>query len=400
MIEITKEDILSFDVYGLLREVKAIKDKNDAVLDATGARFNIFKILGVNQHETTHSKIIASFLNPKGTHGMKERFLELFLSECFSEDELLEFNFDCKNAVLKTESYAPTEEKQGRIDIFISSGSKCIVIENKLLAGDQNHQLKRYAEYSKKNFAEFKILYLTKDRHEASSQSGDGVDYKIISYREEILRWIENCCAESAKFPLVRETLVQYANLIRHYTGESMSAKATNEIINTIANEENIRIAQLIVKNYKKAKIQIAQELLYDFGKIERILRKVFGLGYKRSEKGKIGSKDFLVRFDIEGIADVRIAILFGDSATEKEELKRLKINLEFKGGKNSTEEEKSATIEKYRTLLADIPHQVNPTEYSAWRMQFEPWETCKTGILNCFEQMLNCLKNSLEKQI
>ena len=45
---------------------------------------------------------------------------------------------------------------------------------------------------------------------------------------------------------------------------------------------------------------------------------------------------------------------------------------------KNSTGEEKSATIEKYRTLLADIPHQVNPTEYSAWRIQFEPWETCK----------------------
>ena len=110
----------------------------------------------------------------------------------------------------------------------------------------------------------------------------------INSYKEEILNWLEKCCSASSKFPLVRETLVQYANLIRNYTGESMGAKATNEIINTIANEENIRIAQLIVKNYKKAKIQIAQELLYDFGEIERILRKVFGLGYKRSEKGKI----------------------------------------------------------------------------------------------------------------
>lgn len=398
MIEIIKEDILSFDVYGLLREVKAIKDKNDAVLDATGARFNIFKILGVNQHETTHSKIIASFLNPKGTHGMKERFLELFLSECFSEDELLEFNFDCKNAVLKTESYAPTEEKQGRIDIFISSGSKCIVIENKLLAGDQNHQLKRYAEYSKKNFAEFKILYLTKDRHEASSQSGDGVDYKIISYREEILHWIENCCAESAKFPLVRETLVQYANLIRHYTGESMSAKATNEIINTIANDENIKIARLIVKNYKDAKIAIAHELLDKFGKIENLLTKYFGLGYQWSEKGKLGSKDFIVRYDIDGIEDVRIAVLFGDSTTEKEELVRLKINLEFKCGKTTPETEKVAAIERYRTLLADIPHQVNPTDFSAWRMQFEPWETQKNEILDTFEKMLEILKNNLDK--
>ena len=64
----------------------------DAVLDATGGRFNIFQILGVKQHETTHSKIIAAFLNPRGTHGIKERFLELFLEESFSEQFLI-FSF-------------------------------------------------------------------------------------------------------------------------------------------------------------------------------------------------------------------------------------------------------------------------------------------------------------------
>ena len=208
MSKITEEHILSFDVYGLLKEVKAIKVKNDAVLEATGGRFNIFQILGVNQHETTHSKIIASFLSPKGTHGMKERFLELFLAECFSEEEVCDFNFDCKNAVVNTESYAPTGEIQGRIDILISSGAKHIVIENKLLAGDQSHQLKRYAEWSENNSADFKILYLTKDGHEASEQSGGGIEYKKISYGKEILNWIENCCAESAKFPLVRQYVV------------------------------------------------------------------------------------------------------------------------------------------------------------------------------------------------
>lgn len=335
MSEITEEDILSFDVYGLLKEVKAIKAKNDAVLEATGGRFNIFQILGVNQHETTHSKIIASFLNPKGTHGMKERFLELFLAECFSEEDVCDFNFDCKNAVVNTESYAPTGEIQG------------------------------------------------------------GIEYKKISYGKEILNWIENCCAESAKFPLVRETLVQYANLIRYYTGESMSAKAANEIINTIANDENIGIAQLIVKNYQNAKNKIAYELLYEFGEFEKIARKTFGLNYKRNEKGKLGSKDFIIRYDIEGIEDVRIAILFGDSVTEKEKLIRLKINLEFRDGKNTPEKEKTAALEKYRNLLADIPHQVNPSEYSAWRMQFEPWETQKSEIVECFDKMAITLKNT-----
>ena len=393
-MDITKEDIQSFDVYGLIKQVKAIKEKNDAVLDATGGRFNIFQILGVKQHETTHSKIIAAFLNPRGTHGIKERFLELFLEESFSEEDLQDFNYDSKNAIVKTESYAPSDGTQGRIDILITSGAKGIIIENKLLAGDQKHQLKRYCEYAGKKLSDFKILYLTKDGHEASLQSGSGIEYKTISYKKEILNWLENCCAESARFPLVRETLVQYANLIRNYTGESMSAKATNEIINVIANDENIEFARLIVNNYRNAKIKIANALLGEFGEVEKLLRKYFELNFKRTEKGKIGNKDFILRYEIDGIEDVRLAFSFGDSVTEKEELKCLKINLEFKDGKNTSDEEKSSSIEKYRVLLADISNPTGETEFSAWRTKFEIWETKRNEILTCVERILENVKN------
>lgn len=211
------------EIQNLLLQVKAIKQKSDAVLDATGGRFNIFKILDVNQYETIHSKIIASFLNPKGTHGMKSRFLELFIQEC----ELESFCFNCENATVITEASAPTEWTNGRIDILIKSNSKMIIIENKLLAKDQPQQLKRYDEWAKKNSFQYKILYLTKDEHEASNQSGDGVEYKTISYPREITNWLEKCCLESAKYPLVRETIVQYKNLIEHYTGGSMTQQAT-----------------------------------------------------------------------------------------------------------------------------------------------------------------------------
>ena len=50
------------------------------------------------------------------------------------------------------------------------------------------------------------IIYISKDGHEASSQSGNGVEYRTIFYRNEVLNCLENCCAESAKFPMVRET--------------------------------------------------------------------------------------------------------------------------------------------------------------------------------------------------
>ena len=65
----------------------SIKKKNDAVLDATGGRFNIFQTLGVNHYENKHSLILAALLNPGGTHGLKDEFLNLFVNEkwiCFS----------------------------------------------------------------------------------------------------------------------------------------------------------------------------------------------------------------------------------------------------------------------------------------------------------------------------
>lgn len=110
---------------------------------------------------------------------------------------------------------------------------------------------------------------------------------------------------------------------------------------------------------YRNAKIKIANDILGEFGDVERLLRKHFELNYKRTEKGKIGNKNFILRYDIDGIKDVRLAFAFGDSATEKEELRLLKFNLEFKDSKGIIEEEKMQTVEKYRDLLADIP---NPT--------------------------------------
>ena len=75
------------------------------------------------------------------------------------------------------------------------------------------------------------------------------------------------------------------------------------------------------MNNYRNAKIKIANALLGEFGEVEKLLRKYFELNFKRTEKGKIGNKDFILRYEIDGIEDVRLAFSFGDSVTEKEEL-------------------------------------------------------------------------------
>lgn len=68
------------ELQNLLRQVATITQKNSEILNATGGRFNMFRICGVNHYENTHSAIIAELLNPKGTHSLKSELLKAFLS--------------------------------------------------------------------------------------------------------------------------------------------------------------------------------------------------------------------------------------------------------------------------------------------------------------------------------
>ena len=43
-----------------------------------GAGFNVFRLCGVDHYETIHSKILAEFLNPQGSHGQRTLFLKCF----------------------------------------------------------------------------------------------------------------------------------------------------------------------------------------------------------------------------------------------------------------------------------------------------------------------------------
>src|SRR5690606_1939628 len=61
-----------------------------------------------------------------------------------------------------------------------------------------------------------------------------GIDYLRLSYRDEILEWLETCAKEASARPLVRETIVQYAHLIRKLTHQNSSNLMTQEITKEI----------------------------------------------------------------------------------------------------------------------------------------------------------------------
>ncbi|MDH6312402.1 hypothetical protein M2137_001172 [Parabacteroides sp. PFB2-10] len=235
-------------IRNLLNQVDIVSRKNSEILDATGGRFNIFRICGVNHYENTHSAIIAEFLNPKGSHGLGAKLLECFVN-------LLEIDdFDCSNAHVFTEyptDYYVLDIEKGRIDILVESGGKSIILENKIYAEDQWEQLKRYDTFAKRKYSagNYHVYYLTLEGNEASCESHCGISYNSISYKAEIIDWLEKCVEIAVRFPIVRETIIQYINHLKQLTNQDMDARNQSEIVEILMN--NFEAAKTIRQNYE-----------------------------------------------------------------------------------------------------------------------------------------------------
>lgn len=239
----------------LLSHISVICRKYEAIAEITGENFNVFKVLGLTTNEVrTHSAFLAELLNPKGSHGCKDAFLKLFVEE-FNIKE-----FNTENAITQVEKHIgfinDDYTEGGYIDIIITNkDNHAIIIENKIYAGDQEKQLLRYHNFGNNFHGEkFNLLYLTLNGTEPAISSIHTLEkethFHCISYKNDILNWLEKCQKEAFAKPLLRETITQYINLIKHLTNQTINNKMENEIINTILkSSDNIESAFVINKN-------------------------------------------------------------------------------------------------------------------------------------------------------
>ena len=242
------------EIQNLLNQVSIITKKNSEFLDATGGRFNMFRMLGVDHYENTHSAILAELLNPKGSHGLKELFLEAFIDIQIKKDPLGIEEFACRFDYRNAKVYTEYATHDGRIDILIEdSKGHAIIIENKIYAGDQWEQLKRYDKFARDKYRgkeNYQIFYLTLNGKKASGNSGEGVNYIQISHSECIIDWLEKCVSLASRHPLVRETIIQYINHLKKLTNQDMDTKNKEEIVKILSSsEQNIQAAFSIFEN-------------------------------------------------------------------------------------------------------------------------------------------------------
>lgn len=213
-----------------------------------GEYFNIFSVLRLETKEVRlHSAFLAELLNPEGSHGLGKQFLELFLNMVVRKSKEEPFDFETEKAKVHVEYYIGviSEDKKsgGRIDILIEDDKdkgNAIIIENKINAGDQEYQLLRYNNFAKNKKSNYKLLYLTKDGGEASEYSTgkENFEYQCISYRNNILPWLECCEQAAVRHPLIRETIHQYIINIKEILN-IMEDSALNNLIDSIVEEKD-----------------------------------------------------------------------------------------------------------------------------------------------------------------
>lgn len=277
------------EVKHLLEQTAMIDKKHKDIARIRGADYNIFDVLRIHKKEVTlHSRMIKDLLNPKGKHAQGNIFLGLFLemlkskivfskSEQLNENEIQDFKannntesnkFLIDNFTKDSFIYINDEEPLGlinkeyetggSIDIFLRTNENThLVIENKIDHNDENQQLIRYSNSIHNSF----IIYLTKNGKipdEISTKSSkkaykpkkleENKGFFCISYREDILNWLEECKSEVSNLPHLREMLSQYIYTVKRITNQN-------------PNEMNKELAKLIFEN-KMNKNKLSYEAL------------------------------------------------------------------------------------------------------------------------------------------
>lgn len=231
---------------------------------ATGKHdYNIFTLFhGFSDEVNLHSNFIASLLDPNGDHYKGDLFLKLFLEMCGIDD----FSIDTSTATVFKEFK--------HIDIYISDGKKHIILENKVYAKDQPTQIARYIETIKDEGAkdeDIYVLYLHPDGKLPDDQSfGDyhakllgenpSIKFKVISYGNEILKWIDRCKNEVSNLTDLNVFLSQYKDVIemiydRYKRIDEMETANLVEIF-----KENYTAASEIANNYQETRKKIIDE--------------------------------------------------------------------------------------------------------------------------------------------
>lgn len=351
----------------LLEELTKYILKQEQEALKKGEKYNLFKVIHMTSNETSvHSAFIADLLNPKGLHGQGNLFLDSFLSVIKNYN----YNFITDGCHVEIEKYIgdKSDSTGGRLDIILTNRQgQAIIIENKIYAEDQQAQMLRYYNYAEKTHRnKYILLYLSLDGlvhdTEKTTQNKicEGKHFYTISYKNEIIKWLEDCVSKSNHIPIVSYGITHYLNLVKKITNMDINDSHKTELCNVIlSNTDYVRNILNYESALKKAKDELYkkfwQELLiaiearnlgcpiflvsetkkenHIYGATKDLMLKL-SRGYKNSEDRKNRSYDYrfgiaipiasfegkelMLGFIIDGTISYRIFVKRGNNIINK----------------------------------------------------------------------------------
>lgn len=215
--------------------------------------FNVFSVLRSTSDEVNlHSRFLHALLNYQKPLDTERRNLMDFLQYVVEKKDF------------KEESIEVVRERYN-IDILIINDARpkqAVVIENKIWAGDQSQQLQRYFETLKEHdFCDIQLLYLTLDGHAPSEDSVGDLNYKTISYKDDLPPWLERCQKRAYDEPALRESVAQYLWLIQKLTGTDFSGAYMNDLKKLCLQDNNLILVHDLKEAMTEAHISLLQKL-------------------------------------------------------------------------------------------------------------------------------------------
>lgn len=279
--------------------MKILEQVKKLDFSAVKRQYNLFCALQIATDEVRlHSRFIGDLLSVSGNHGVGSKFLLLFLEAVNATD--LFPNINSVQVHVERHIGAVTEASGGQLDIvLLDNQNNCLIIENKIYAGDQKNQMLRYLNFAKQqefHGGHFKIFYLTLHGNKASDDSvGNQKEhgfYTCISYQSTIRLWLESCRTQVRDKQCLFDSINMYLHLIEELT-KMENEQEQQAVINEInASVDNFKAAELLSKALLPAKCallkdsisRVVAKLKHEFTECLFIIDPNFGYQYKGLE--------------------------------------------------------------------------------------------------------------------
>ena len=248
----------------MIVDASRIVSEDMKIKNKKGYDYNIFTLLDLERQEYgIHEKMIYNILNFPYNKRLSTIFIKKFMEVMQMPASYIESEWYVEK------EYATID--YGRMDLFFQSkgdrkeNRKCVVIELKIDAQDQEEQLSRYDEFvnRKLGIQDYQIIYITLDGHEASEQSIGAADIsKIkdrISYYEYIKKWLD-ACIEICKEESIDDSFIkQYSQLIEKLHGDDEMEKKIDKLM---LDKEELLAAMEIANALPRVKTKVLKTFM------------------------------------------------------------------------------------------------------------------------------------------